>query len=100
VWDYASAGPGGVPADMNPVRFGPHGELNPHVFKDAIFLSPHKFPGGVGSPGVLIAKRRLFANAVPAEPGGGSVFFVTAQVCCLLVLPPCPRFYSASICVL
>ncbi len=27
--------------------------------KDAIFLSGHKFPGGPGTPGVLVVKKRL-----------------------------------------
>lgn len=75
-WDYAAAAPY-VPIDMNPVRFLKDGSVNPHVYKDAVFLSPHKLPGGPGAPGVLVAKRALFANEVPSEPGGGTVFFVT-----------------------
>ncbi|ACO67040.1 predicted protein, partial [Micromonas commoda] len=76
-WDYAAAAPY-VDVDMNPVVFDPHtGALNPHVYKDAIFISPHKLPGGPGSPGVLVAKRSLFQNDVPSTPGGGTVFFVT-----------------------
>ena len=76
-WDYAAAAPY-VDVDMNPVVFDPHtGALNPHVYKDAIFVSPHKLPGGPGSPGVLVAKRSLFQNDVPSTPGGGTVFFVT-----------------------
>ena len=75
-WDYAAAAPY-VPIDMNPVRFLDDGSVNPHVYKDAVFVSPHKLPGGPGAPGVLVAKRALFANEVPSEPGGGTVFFVT-----------------------
>jgi selenocysteine lyase/cysteine desulfurase len=41
----------------------PDGDL---IYKDAVFLSPHKFIGGPGTPGVLIAKRHLFHNSVPA----------------------------------
>ena len=44
--------------------------------KDAIFLSPHKFIGGPGTPGVLIARRSLLTNRVPAVPGGGTVAYV------------------------
>jgi hypothetical protein len=62
---------------MNPVRFLQDGSVNPFVYKDAVFISPHKLPGGPGAPGVLVAKRVLFANSVPSEPGGGTVFFVT-----------------------
>ena len=77
-WDYAAAAPY-VPIDMNPVRFMKDGSVNPHVYKDAVFVSPHKFPGGPGAPGVLVAKRALFTNEVPSEPGGGTVFFVTEK---------------------
>ncbi|KAL6047945.1 Aminotransferase, variant 2 [Balamuthia mandrillaris] len=72
-WDYASAAPY-VKIDMNPVVPGPEGHL---VHKDAIFISPHKFIGGVATPGILVAKKRLFSNKVPSCPGGGTVFFVT-----------------------
>jgi hypothetical protein len=43
-----------------------------------VFLSPHKFIGGPGTPGVLIAKRRLFKNRVPTMPGGGTVHYVSS----------------------
>ena len=45
--------------------------------KDAVFLSPHKFIGGPGTPGVLVVKRALLRNRVPSVPGGGTVLFVT-----------------------
>ena len=45
----------------------------PLAHKDAVFLSPHKFIGGPGTPGVLIVKRALLSNTVPAMPGGGSI---------------------------
>ena len=32
------------------------------IYKDAIFLSPHKFIGGPRTPGILIAKKHLFTN--------------------------------------
>lgn len=69
VWDYATAGPY-LPIDLNPPGAAP---------KDAVLLSPHKFVGGVGSPGVLVAKKSVFRNATPWAGGGGSVFFVSAQ---------------------
>jgi selenocysteine lyase/cysteine desulfurase len=53
--------------------------MRPLLYKDAIFVSPHKFIGGPGANGVLVAKKRLFANAVPTNPGGGTVFFVTGD---------------------
>ena len=67
-WDYAAAAPY-VSIDMNP--------LNSTCSKDAVFLSPHKFVGGPGTPGVLIVKKKLLKNSVPASPGGGTVLYVT-----------------------
>ncbi len=67
-WDYAASGPY-VEIEMNPP-----GDLL--ASKDAIFLSPHKFVAGPGTPGVLIAKKKLFNNQVPSVPGGGTVAYV------------------------
>jgi hypothetical protein len=61
---------------MNMADDGPDGHL---VYKDAIFLSPHKFIGGPGTPGLLVAKRKLFRNAVPSIPGGGTVAYVNTK---------------------
>jgi selenocysteine lyase/cysteine desulfurase len=72
-WDYAAAGPY-LPIDMNSSTDTPDGHL---AYKDAVFLSPHKFVGGPGTPGVLVAKRSLFRNRVPSVPGGGTVLFVS-----------------------
>ena len=71
-WDFAAAGPY-VDIEMTPLRPGPDAELD---YKDAIVLSPHKFIGGTGTPGVLVARRELFRNRVPAAPGGGTVAYV------------------------
>eukprot|EP01087_Luapelamoeba_hula_P007316 TRINITY_DN1790_c1_g1_i16.p1 TRINITY_DN1790_c1_g1~~TRINITY_DN1790_c1_g1_i16.p1 ORF type:complete len:881 (-),score=187.71 TRINITY_DN1790_c1_g1_i16:2093-4735(-) len=61
---------------MNPqVIDGPEAHL---AYKDAVFVSPHKFVGGVGASGLLIAKKKLFPRGIaPSVPGGGTVFFVT-----------------------
>ena len=75
-WDYAAAGPY-LDIQMNPeVVDDPDGHL---AYKDAVFISPHKFIGGPGTPGVLVAKRALFVNPVPTVPGGGTVAFVTVD---------------------
>jgi selenocysteine lyase/cysteine desulfurase len=68
-WDYAAAGP------YAPIRMG---ESAPGRgdHKDAVFLSPHKFPGGPQTPGVLVVRRELVRNPVPTAPGGGTVLFV------------------------
>lgn len=69
-WDYAAAAPY-VGIDMNPDATA--------SYKDAVFLSPHKFIGGPGTPGVLIVKKHLLGNRVPAMPGGGTVLYVTPE---------------------
>ncbi|WP_368070376.1 aminotransferase class V-fold PLP-dependent enzyme [Nitriliruptor sp.] len=73
-WDYAAAGPY-VAIDVGASGRGPDGHLD-HL--DAVFLSPHKLVGGPGTPGVLVARRGLFTNRVPAVPGGGTVAYVNA----------------------
>ena len=69
-WDFAAAAPY-VGIDMG----SKEGE-RAGGYLDAIFLSPHKFIGGPGTPGVLVARRDLFQNRVPAVPGGGTVAYV------------------------
>ena len=62
-WDFAAAAPY-VDIDVAAGGF------------DAVFLSPHKFIGGPGTPGVLIASRRILTNSVPDVVGGGTVAYV------------------------
>ena len=69
-WDYAAAAPY-VGINMNPE--------DSSCTKDAVFLSPHKFVGGPGTPGILIVKKQLLKNTVPAMPGGGTVLYVTPE---------------------
>ena len=71
-WDFAAAAPY-VRIEMNPK--GEDG-LDPDLSMDAVFISPHKFIGGPGTPGVLVVKRRLVTNRVPTVPGGGTVSYV------------------------
>ncbi len=68
-WDYAAAGPY-VQIEMN----GPGDS-----YKDAVFISPHKFIGGPQTPGILVVKRPLCANTVPGSPGGGTVAYVNTE---------------------
>ncbi|HSN53204.1 MAG TPA: aminotransferase class V-fold PLP-dependent enzyme [Candidatus Sulfomarinibacteraceae bacterium] len=74
LWDFAAAAPY-VRIDMNPA--GRDGEPDPAAAMDAVFISPHKFIGGPGTPGVLVVKRRLLTNRVPTVPGGGTVSYVS-----------------------
>jgi selenocysteine lyase/cysteine desulfurase len=67
-FDVAAAAPY-VSIEMDPPG-------DPLASKDAIFISPHKFIGGPGTPGVLVARRELFRNRVPTVPGGGTVQYV------------------------
>jgi selenocysteine lyase/cysteine desulfurase len=69
-WDCAAGAPY-VDIEMYAGR-----EVDPLAYKDAIFLSPHKFIGGPATPGVLVARRELFTNRVPDQPGGGTVMYV------------------------
>ena len=63
-WDYAAAGPY-VDVDASEA--------------DAVFLSPHKFIGGPGTPGVLVVRRELLHNSVPHVVGGGTVAYVNPR---------------------
>ena len=94
-WDFAAAAPY-VEIEMAPRRPAPNGAADAHAAdrsdpdgsadgdradaaldtKDAIFISPHKFIGGPGTPGVLVARRDLFRNRIPTVPGGGTVAYV------------------------
>lgn len=65
-WDFAACAPY-VEIEMN----GPGTS-----YKDALVISPHKFIGGPGTPGVLAIRRELMTNPVPVVPGGGTVLYV------------------------
>jgi selenocysteine lyase/cysteine desulfurase len=75
-WDFAAS--------------APYKNINIHyndkvgAYYDAIFISAHKFFGGPGTPGVLIAHKDLFRNEVPYCPAGGTVLFA------------CPRYQTYS----
>jgi len=66
-WDYAAAGPY---VDIN---------MNGPSPKDAVFISPHKFIGGPGTPGILVIKKALLQNRIPTVVGGGTVLYVTPE---------------------
>ena len=66
-WDYAAAAPYvGI-------------DVNADTALDAVFISPHKFIGGPGTPGVLVVKKSILNNSIPATVGGGTVVYVTPQ---------------------
>lgn len=78
VWDYAGGAPY-LPMDM--------GAEGSPAAKDAIVFSPHKFSGGPGASGVLVLRRAAVRSTVPAQPGGGTVAFVS----------PWAQDYSSSV---
>lgn len=47
---------------------------------DAVFLSPHKFVGGPGTPGILLMSKALYqlGSSPPSTCGGGTVCFVNS----------------------
>lgn len=67
VWDYAGGGP------YLPIDMGGNGS----VAKDAVVVSPHKFPGGPGASGVLVVNGASVRRRAPSWPGGGTVSFVS-----------------------
>ncbi len=69
LWDFAAAAP------YVEIEMSPEGQPE-SARKDAIFLSPHKFIGGPGTPGVLVVRRELLTNRVPVVAGGGTVAYV------------------------
>lgn len=70
-WDFAAAAPYVAVELRSPTTHGDD-------YKDAVFISPHKFIGGPQSPGVLAVRRDLLQNRVPSVPGGGTVSYVSS----------------------
>ena len=77
LWDYAGGGP------YLPIAMAPEADCA----KDAVVVSPHKFPGGPGASGVLIIRNAAVRASKPTWPGGGTVSFVS----------PWGHDYSASL---
>ncbi|KAL6906196.1 hypothetical protein ACP4OV_003797 [Aristida adscensionis] len=67
-FDFAASGPY-VKIDMK------SGEIDGY---DAVFLSPHKFVGGPGTPGILLMNKALYRlnSNPPSTCGGGTVAYV------------------------
>ncbi|HWZ02879.1 MAG TPA: aminotransferase class V-fold PLP-dependent enzyme [Mucilaginibacter sp.] len=58
----------------------PYVDINMHpkengIHLDAIYFSSHKFPGGPGTPGILIFNKKIYTNTIPDQPGGGTVVY-------------------------
>nr|AEG74552.1 hypothetical protein [Phoenix dactylifera] len=67
-FDFAASGPY-VEIDMR------SGDVDGY---DAVFLSPHKFLGGPGTPGILLMHKALYQlrSSPPSTCGGGTVAYV------------------------
>ncbi|KAF8943084.1 hypothetical protein BGZ47_005818 [Haplosporangium gracile] len=85
-YDYAGVGPY-TTIDMNPSPSNLGDETRNLAYKDGVFISTHKFLGGPGASGVLVARVEIFSWAerhsatsknefIPATPGGGTVDMV------------------------
>ncbi len=72
-WDYAAAAP------YTSIEMNQSDNTKNLLNKDVILISPHKFIGGPGTPGILVIKRKLLNNAVPSQPGGGTVSYVNTH---------------------
>jgi selenocysteine lyase/cysteine desulfurase len=46
---------------------------------DAVFISPHKMVGGIGSPGILVFHPALYTLSSPSTAGGGTVTYVSSS---------------------
>jgi len=68
-FDYAAVGPY--------VKINMHKLSNKYDYIDAIYLSPHKFLGGIGTPGLLVANECIFLNDCPYFPSGGTVKYTS-----------------------
>lgn len=68
-FDFAASAPY-VPIDMRP------GEPDGY---DAIFISPHKFVGGPGTPGILVFNPAMYSLSAPSTSGGGTVTYVSSS---------------------
>ncbi|HWB27944.1 MAG TPA: aminotransferase class V-fold PLP-dependent enzyme [Chitinophagaceae bacterium] len=58
----------------------PYVNINMHpgeksAYLDAVYFSMHKFLGGPGTPGILVFNKKLYKNAIPDQPGGGTVVY-------------------------
>lgn len=64
---------------------------------DAVFLSPHKFVGGPGTPGILLMSKTLYylRSAPPSTCGGGTVAFVNGfnEKVYFLFFNPCMKHH-------
>ena len=66
----------GATVAFDAASFSSHDNLDSDYF-DALFLSPHKLLGGVGSCGLLAIKKELVKSDKPTFAAGGTVSYVS-----------------------
>lgn len=66
----------GATVAFDAASFSSHDNLDADYF-DALFLSPHKLLGGVGSCGLLAIKKELVKSDKPTFAAGGTVSYVS-----------------------
>ena len=66
----------GATVAFDAASLSPHDNLDADYF-DALFLSPHKLVGGVGSCGLLAIKKELVKSDKPTFAAGGTVSYVS-----------------------
>ncbi|MGF1724757.1 aminotransferase class V-fold PLP-dependent enzyme [Photobacterium nomapromontoriensis] len=66
-WDFAAAAPY-MAVDVQAIPM------------DAVFISPHKFLGGPGTPGLLVIHDDCFDQRLPGLNGGGTVSYVNEYI--------------------
>ena len=76
--DFGAAAPY-VKIDMHPEGWDEPGHLNYEAHLDGVMFSPHKFPGGPGTPGVLVVNKSVIRNQTPVVDGGGTVTYVNSE---------------------
>jgi len=69
--DYATAAPY-LPINM-------HYNNEKKIYFDAIFISPHKFPGGQSTPGIMVVNKNIISNSISYTPSGGTVRFCSKK---------------------
>jgi selenocysteine lyase/cysteine desulfurase len=67
-WDYAAGAPY-LPIDFT--------GTDKNGYMDGCFVSPHKFVGGLSTPGLLVVRPTVCHNEIPYCPAGGTVRFVS-----------------------
>lgn len=70
--DYATSAPY--------VNINMHRNNNSGDYFDGIFISPHKFPGGQLTPGLLVINKKIICNDITYTPSGGTIDYFSSNI--------------------